>query len=105
MVSRLHAVLACTGRDAAGSNDHVQMANDDQMLRLNPALYTLSRLRNISLREEDPGKNASAVHSMSRTNKHKMYCNIYTLCSTDGGWSKKYCIQNECTPADSAVLM
>lgn len=56
MVSRLHAVLACTGRDAAGSNDHVQMANDDQMLRLNPALYTLSRLRNISLREEDAGK-------------------------------------------------
>lgn len=79
MVSRLHAVLACTGRDAAGSNDHVQMANDDQMLRLNPALYTLSRLRNISLREEDPGKKMPLLYTVCHVQTNTRCTAIYIL--------------------------
>lgn len=41
--------LQFLGRDAAGSNDHVQMANDYQIQRLKPALVvTACRLHNIS---------------------------------------------------------
>lgn len=41
--------LQFLGRDAAGSNDHVQMANDYQILHLKPALVvTPCRLHNIS---------------------------------------------------------
>lgn len=52
--------LQFLGRDAAGSNDRVQMANDYQILHLKPALVATARtLRNTSCPEK-AGKNTFA---------------------------------------------
>lgn len=63
--------LQFLGRDAAGSNDHVQMANDDQILHLKP--------RACRLRNADNLMNAFAIVGTHSTHT-KVEC-LHTLCS------------------------